>query len=75
MMGKQSRDNERPVEREPKISDMEEYEFDDDEFFEQYTKHSQTMTKRSKNARRKIEQLSEDRELKKRLSECYLDPK
>jgi len=53
---------------------MEEYEFDD-EFFEQYTKHSQTMTKRSKNARRKIEQLSEDRELKKRLSECYLDPK
>ena len=59
--------------REPNVSDMEEYEFDDDEFFEQYTKHSRKTTKRSKEARRKIEQLKEDRELQKRLNECYLD--
>jgi len=70
-MGKQSEATERQVDqREPRYRDLEELEFDDDEFFEQYTKHT---TKKSTDARRKIEQLREERELQKRLNECYFD--
>ncbi|MBL4671209.1 MAG: hypothetical protein JKX81_03030 [Arenicella sp.] len=58
---------------EPNYSELEEFEFDDDDFFEQYTKHSPKGTTRSQQARRRIEQLSEERELKKRLNECYFD--
>ena len=71
-MGKQSEVKDTPLDQsEPNYSDMEEFEFDDDAFFEQYTKHSPKRSKRSKEARRKIEQLREERELQKRLSECY----
>jgi len=73
-MGKPSVAKDSPLEqREPKYSDLEELEFDDDAFFEQYTKHSRKACKRSVDARRKIERLREERELKKRLSECYFD--
>jgi hypothetical protein len=65
--------NESTYQNEPNYSDLEELEFDDDDFFEQYTKHSPKSTSRSQQARRRIEQLSEERELKKRLDECYFD--
>jgi hypothetical protein len=65
--------NESIYKNEPNYSELEEFEFDDDDFFEQYTKHSPKRSTRSKQARRRIEQLSDERELKKRLNECYFD--
>ena len=65
--------NESIYQNEPSYSELEELEFDDDDFFEQYTKHSPKNTASCQKARRRIEQLSEERELKKRLNECYFD--
>ncbi|MFT6100209.1 MAG: hypothetical protein ACJAYF_002761 [Arenicella sp.] len=65
--------NDSIYQNEPNYSELEEFEFDDDDFFEQYTKHRPKSTSRSQQARRRIEQLSEERELKKRLNECYFD--
>ncbi len=65
--------NDSIYQNEPNYSELEEFEFDDDDFFEQYTKHSPKSISESQQARRRIEQLSEERELKKRLNECYFD--
>lgn len=65
--------NESIYQNEPNYSELEEFEFDDDEFFEQYTKHRPNSAARSQQARRRIEQLREERELKKRLDEWYFD--
>ena len=72
MMGKQSEFKDIQIDQnEPKYSDMEEFEFDDEAFFDEYTKHSRETNKRCNDARRKIEKLREERELENRLSECY----
>ena len=73
-MGKQFDVSDTEIDQsEPAFGDLEEFEFDDDAFFEQYSKHSKRTNKRSIDARRKIEQWKENRELKQRLRECYYD--
>ncbi|MFT4630227.1 MAG: hypothetical protein ACI9WC_002832 [Arenicella sp.] len=45
--------------------------FDNDNFLDHYEKPSHKRSKRSKEARRRIEQFWEDRELENRLDEYY----